>query len=276
MTADGGKAAGASAGGAADRGSSPRRKGSVRRADIPADVLDGLHSGALQTATLIEQLALDFGRLTREALPDADPRVARELDAMADAPVTGRMRRAGELLHETLGDTAFEQLRAHRSDTVRAWSAFALVTRPRLTLNQGIKLLRPLADDDHFCVREWAWLALRPQLVAAPLEAIQRFEPWTSSRSENLRRFASEATRPRGVWCKHIAEFKQDPALGLPVLEPLRADPSRYVRDSVANWINDATRTRPGWVRDVCARWTRESPCDETAAIVKRATRTLK
>ncbi len=256
-----------------------RRKGARRRADIPSDVLDGLHAGTLETATLVEQLALDFGRLARETLVDTDRKVARhvaaELDLLREAPVTVRMRRAGEWLHEALGDAAFDLLREHRSDTVRSWAAFALVARPRLTLRQGIAALRPLADDGHFCVREWAWLALRPRIVEAPLEALERFTAWTRSRSANVRRFASEATRPRGVWCRHIDTLKQQPEQGLPLLEPLRADHSKYVRDSVANWINDATRTRPDWVAEVCTQWAAESPCEETAAIVRRASRTL-
>jgi 3-methyladenine DNA glycosylase AlkC len=91
-----------------------------------------------------------------------------------------------------------------------------------------------------------------------------------------VRRCAVESSRPRGVWTRHLEPLKADPAPGLPLLEPCRADPSDYVRRAVANWLNDASKSRPEWVAALAKRWTRESRCEETAWIVRRATRTLR
>jgi 3-methyladenine DNA glycosylase AlkC len=70
--------------------------------------------------------------------------------------------------------------------------------------------------------------------------------------SENIRRYASENTRPRGAWCSHIKEFKQDLIPGLRILEHLKDDSSKYVQLSVGNWLNDAGKENPKWVKQVC------------------------
>lgn len=67
------------------------------------------------------------------------------------------------------------------------------------------------------------WLAVRPALAADLDAAIAQLQAWTALPSERLRRFASEALRPRGVWCAHIAALKADPGQALPLLEPLRS-----------------------------------------------------
>jgi 3-methyladenine DNA glycosylase AlkC len=116
-------------------------------------------------------------------------------------------------------------------------------------------------------------MSVREVIGKDPIGSIQQLLPWAKDKNEYLRRFASEATRPRGVWAKHIGAFKLDPTPALPLLEQLVSDQSRYVQDSVANWLNDAGKDHPHWVRDVTMDWMRRSNTRETAYIVKRATR---
>ena len=118
-------------------------------------------------------------------------------------------------------------------------------------------------------------MALRPHIERQLAEALELLSRWSHEADANLRRFASEATRPRGVWCAHLGALKEQPQLGLPILEPLKSDASKYVRDSVGNWLNDAAKSRPAFVRSLGRRWKRESPATETAYILKKALRSL-
>lgn len=251
------------------------RKGSSRRADIPSDILALLHAGTLETRTLSEGLAIDFANLAESAipeLPESDLAVIRE---SADRGVTRRMELVGAILLRHVGLDNLDPFVRHASDTVRGWAGFAIGLAPKLKLKDRLALIRPLADDPHFGVREWAWMPIRPHLAANVSHAVKLLLPWTAEASPFLRRFAVEATRPRGVWASHIQALKDNPALGLPLLEPLKADPERYVQDSVANWLNDAGKSQPAWVRDVCCRWQSQSDSAATAYIVKRAQRNL-
>ncbi|MCC7703886.1 HEAT repeat domain-containing protein [Janthinobacterium sp. GW460P] len=242
-------------------------------ADIAPARLALLNQGTVASATLTEGLAIDFAQLLAAAVPAIGAARLERMRAQAAAGITRRMALAAQLLLDADADLAL--LQAHPSDTVRGWVCFAIADQPGLTLPQQLAALRPLADDGHFGVREWAWLALRPRLAANLADAIALLVPWTADPSERVRRFASEALRPRGVWCAHIAELKQQPQLALSLLQPLRADPAIYVQDSVANWLNDAAKSQPDWVRSLCAQWLLESPVAATRRICQRALRSL-
>lgn len=251
----------------------PSRTGAKRQAEISAEVLQQLNLGVLESATLVEGLAVDFGVLMQAVHPQTSLTSLERL--RQERSITKRMILAGEILFQEWGLSGVDQLQQHQSDTVRGWAAYVLAQDPHLALPERLERIQPFANDAHFGVREWAWLALRPWIGREIETAIDGLSVWTRSESANLRRFAVESTRPRGVWCSHIQALKDKPALGLPLLDPLKSDRSRYVQDSVANWLNDAGKSQPQFVRDLCQRWQEASQSRETAYICKRASRSL-
>lgn len=72
---------------------------------------------------------------------------------------------------------------------------------------------------------------------------------WSEHENEHVRRLASEGSRPRLPWGKSIPALKLDPSPVLPILEKLMQDESLYVRKSVANNLNDISKTHPHLLR---------------------------
>lgn len=246
-----------------------------RVADIEPARLALLNAGTVEAATLTECLAVDFTALMRAVLPEIGDDVVAAIQQAAGDGISRRMTLTARLIHEWSGLAAVGELRGHVSDTARGWACFMIGAAEDMTLAARLAAIQPFADDHHFGVREWSWMAVRSHIAADLDNALALLAGWTAEPSERLRRFASEATRPRGVWCAHLGPLRQSPERALPILEALRADPAPYVQDSVGNWLNDASKDRPDWVRSLCARWSAESATPATARICKRALRSI-
>jgi 3-methyladenine DNA glycosylase AlkC len=244
-----------------------------RPSDVPADVLAELNAGTREARNLAEGLAVDFAALLQVAVPDVPADYLQMVKDAAGDGIKLRMELVGGILLRHLAPERVAELIAHPSDTVRGWACYVIGLHPKGKLKDRLALIRPLADDRHFGVREWAWMAVRWHLAENVNHAVKLLVPWTTDASPFVRRFAVEATRPRGVWAKHIEVLKTNPALGLPLLDPLKADPEKYVQDSVANWLNDAAKSDRVWVTTVCQRWQRESDSPHTERICARAVR---
>lgn len=260
------------------------RKGAARIALIPPPVLAALNEGLLPTVNLNEFLALDLPRLATAVAAHVglDHKAERLVDTLAMLPAFTPMRRHAHVaraLYDLAADhpardAVAHALATHPSDVARCWAA-QWVSFSGLPLADQLQAVTRFAADPHFGVREIAWMAVRDAIAADVSVAIDLLAGWVHDQDPSLRRFASEATRPRGVWCAQIEALKREPWQGLPLLEPLRADPSRYVQNSVANWLNDAAKTQPEWVVAVCERWARENAGESTRYIVRRAQRSL-
>lgn len=246
-------------------------------AQIDKERLKALNNGEIETATLTECLAVDFAVLLNSVLPDIGEDAIRLLQQESKTGILKRMTMTGQLIHDRMGEKVLAHLANHQSDTVRGWACFFIGAIENMTIADRINAILPLADDSHFGVREWAWMAIRRH-IAVDLEAsIPCLAGLVTSTSGRIRRFASESIRPRGVWCPHLGVLKKNPELALAILEPLRTDPERYVQDSVSNWLNDASKDQPEWVREICQRWLDETPDNpNTKRIVSRALRSLK
>ncbi|WP_374832910.1 DNA alkylation repair protein [Paenochrobactrum pullorum] len=243
--------------------------------DITPQRLYALNHG-VETTNLTECLAVDFRELVQQVLPDLSEKKLAEIKAQADAGISRRMRLMATFILAEYGTAFIEKLSKHPSDTVRGWVCFMTGQQTDLTLPQRLDAIKPLADDRHFGVREWSWMAVRDDLAKNIEQAVNLLQPWTQNSSEYIRRFATESLRPRGVWCAHIGILKQNPQIVMPLLEALKADPSPYVQDSVANWLNDASKDRADWVQDLCLRWMENLPSKATQRICKRAMRSIR
>lgn len=263
----------------------PKTPGRRKVADVPADVINAIQRGERSTSNLVEALAIDPFIVVKLFLARSDrydlfPWIdeARKLRPEWTLPkavvvIGGSLATLRDL--DYVDDAFLRKLTDDPSDVIRSFACFAVTNRKGQSLRTRLRAIKPLAADEHFGVREFAWMAVRPHLILDLEPGLEELAKWSTDADANVRRFASEVTRPCGVWCQHFAALKRDPELAIPVLEPLRADASEYVRSSVGNWLNDASKSRPDFVRDLCERWSRESPVAETQAICKKALRTL-
>lgn len=259
------------------------RKGSKSISQIPVQLLHQLNSGRTESVNLVEWLAVDQLVLLKNILIENSRKDYFEPIA---ADVLGLKKKTIVALNVTIGKGLQIQVKAnrddelqnifaiHTSDSVRCWVCYMIGLDDCLSLEEKLVKIRPFAKDGHFGVRKIAWMAVRESIASNLEESIDSLTSWVFDEDEFIRRFASEATRPRGVWCNHILQLKENPSLALPLLDPLKSDPSRYVQNSVGNWLNDASKTKPDFVYQLAEHWSLNAS-KETSYIIKRALRTL-
>ena len=185
-----------------------------------------------------------------------------------------RLRRATEALRETLPvdyEKALEILRRVAPSFGEGFTALVLPDfvglygREHFDLSlDALKFFTQFGSSE-FAIREFLRLDLARTLRA--------MEKWSRDENEHVRRLASEGSRPRLPWSFKLPALIANPSPVTKILENLKADPSLYVRKSVANHLNDITKDHPAWVLDRIEAWTLANP--RTAWIAKRALRTL-
>ncbi|GAA0372480.1 DNA alkylation repair protein [Bacillus horti] len=115
--------------------------------------------------------------------------------------------------------------------------------------------------------------AVRPFFLLDQDKMIAQMLKWSTNSNEHVRRLASEGSRPRLPWGLSVPALKADPTPLIPTLEQLKQDNSLYVRKSVANHLNDISKTHPEIVLSLANEW--YGVHEYTNWIVKHACRSL-
>jgi 3-methyladenine DNA glycosylase AlkC len=116
-------------------------------------------------------------------------------------------------------------------------------------------------------------MAVRPFIINHEKRMMKQMLAWSRHENEHVRRLSSEGCRPALPWAQALPGFKKNPTPVLPILEQLKKDPSQYVRKSVANNINDISKTHPNLVIKLAKDWYGDN--EFTDWIVKHGCRTL-
>jgi len=116
--------------------------------------------------------------------------------------------------------------------------------------------------------------ALRPFINSFPQETLRFVQTCSQDSNYHVRRLASEGIRPLLPWCER-APLPE--ATIISVLDRLQADSTRFVTRSVANNLNDISKSNPELVLATLARWQKQGQQkpDELAWMIRHALRTL-
>ena len=115
--------------------------------------------------------------------------------------------------------------------------------------------------------------AVRSFIIKYPDEMMKQMLDWSKHESQWVRRLSSEGCRPRLPWAVALTKLKENPAPIIPILENLKNDPSKFVRMSVANNLNDIAKDNPEVVIDLAKKWQGKS--ENTDRVIKHGCRTL-
>ena len=125
----------------------------------------------------------------------------------------------------------------------------------------GNKLQRIYLDFDvdafgilakHRCTRG---ADIRAFIIKDPNRCFERFGEWVNDENANLRSFVSASLCTRGTWQKWLRPYIEDPQPILALLEILKDDPDRRVREHVAIDMRDIVKDYPEAGYVTLERW---------------------
>lgn len=205
---------------------------------------------------------------------DSDAFLTHTLTDLDSRELMDRMRRTSEAVALALPLPYPDQLGVLRALAPRINHTFIGIFLSDFVARQGIHETATSLDALRFFTRFGsAEFAIRPFLLRDQESVLNVMRAWASDPDEHVRRLSSEGCRPRLPWGARLRSLVADPSPTLPILETLRADPSLYVRKSVANHLNDICKDHPDVALDLVSAWDRSVP--HTAWIIRHGLRTL-
>jgi 3-methyladenine DNA glycosylase AlkC len=217
-----------------------------------------------------------FARETAAIWPDFDQKRFMKLATagLDELGIMKRMRQTAVSLHDTLPDDFRKALPILEKLAPRIGHSFVAITLSEFVTFYGQKHFDLSLDALKFFTRFGSSeFAVRHFLVADFDRTIAVMRQWAEDENEHVRRLASEGSRPRLPWSFQLKSLIADPSPTGPILEALRADPSLYVRKSVANHLNDIGKDHPDLLVERVSGW--DISDKHTAWIVRHALRTL-
>lgn len=191
-----------------------------------------------------------------------------------DLGIMQRMRQTAISLHETLPQDFPKALQILERLAPRISQGFAPISLSEFVALYGqdhfdlsldaLKFLTSFGSSE-FAVRHF--------LIADFDRTIAVMRNWARDDNEHVRRLASEGSRPRLPWSFQLKNLIADPSATGSILERLKADPSLYVRKSVANHLNDVGKDHPDLLIERLGSWDLDNK--HTAWIARHALRTL-
>jgi 3-methyladenine DNA glycosylase AlkC len=205
---------------------------------------------------------------------DRENFLALTLDGLNERELMDRVRQVAIAAESSLPGTYRDKLAVLRKAAPRLSHSFVSVSFCDFVARHGLddfehsmealKFLTPFGS---------AEFAVRPFVQRDPARALAIMQKWANDKDEHVRRLASEGSRPRLPWGSRLSAIVANPDLTAPILEALKADPTLYVRKSVANYLNDIAKDHPDWVLDRVASWNGKRV--DTDWVVRHALRTL-
>jgi 3-methyladenine DNA glycosylase AlkC len=185
-----------------------------------------------------------------------------------------RVRHITNCLHNSLAMEFAEVLELLKKVAPRCRGGLTGIVFPDYVEVYGLEFWNESIEAlEYFTQLSTSEFAVRPFVMKNQSLMMEQFLKWSKHPNEHVRRLASEGSRPRLPWGIALTSLKKDPTPILPILENLKADPSLYVRKSVANNINDISKDHPELVLEIAQKWYGHNK--NTNWIIKRGIRTL-